>query len=137
MTSESNGQESIGPQPESPGTSVVIVATRLQLQNWLKLPRFFRINYAVTRQLKSDPGLLSYRLKSDFLHLRFSTLSVWQGDPAIDEFVWSGNHQGAIAAFEEIADRGRSVFVRWQAADAQDVSWEEARRRLSAVRSSG
>ena len=35
--------------------SATVVATRLQLKNWLKLWRFFRVNGRVQRQLKADP----------------------------------------------------------------------------------
>ncbi|MCY4393065.1 MAG: DUF3291 domain-containing protein [Chloroflexi bacterium] len=107
------------------------MATRLQLRSWLKLPRFFRVNNAVVRQLKADPNLISYALKADFLRLRFSTLSVWADDAAIRPFVESGQHRTALAVFDEIAVRDRSAFVRWRTDQPEDVSWEEARRRLA------
>ena len=116
--------------------SATVVATRLQLKNWLKLWRFFRVNSRVQRQLKADPGLISYSLKADFLRLRFSTLSVWADDPTIDAFVRTGHHRHAIAVFDDIAVRDQSVFVRWQTSAPQDVTWEEAALRLVAVRPS-
>ncbi len=116
--------------------SATVVATRLQLKNWLKLWRFFRVNSRVQRQLKADPGLISYSLKADFLRLRFSTLSVWADDPTIDAFVRTGRHRHAIAMFDDIAVRDQSVFVRWQTPAPQDVTWEEAALRLVAVRPS-
>ena len=127
----SNGEPVVG---ESTAT---VVATRLQLRGWRKLPRFFRVNNAVVRQLKADPNLISYALKADFLRLRFSTLSVWADDAAIRPFVESGQHRTALAVFDEIADRDRSAFVRWRTDQPDDVTWEEARRRLVAVRPSG
>ena len=117
-------------------SSATVVATRLQLKNWLKLWRFFTVNRAVERQLKADPGLISYSLKADFLRLRFSTLSIWADDPTIDAFVRSGHHRHAIAMFDDIAVREQSVFVRWQTSAPQDVRWEEAAQRLTAVRPS-
>ena len=116
--------------------SATVVATRLQLRNWLKLWRFFRVNGRVQRQLKADPGLIRYSLKADFLRLRFSTLSVWADDPTIDAFVRTGRHRHAIAVFDDIAVRDQSVFVRWQTPAPQDVTWEEAALRLVAVRPS-
>ncbi len=118
-------------------SAATVVATRLQLRSWLKLPRFFRVNNAVVRQLKADPNLISYALKADFLRLRFSTLSVWADDAAIRPFVESGQHRTALAVFDEIAVRDRSAFVRWRTDHPEDVSWEEARRRLAAVRPFG
>ncbi len=114
--------------------SATVVATRLQLKNWLKLWRFFRVNGRVQRQLKADPGLFSYSLKADFLRLRFCTLSVSADDPTIDAFVRTGHHRHAIAVFDDIAVRERSVFVRWQTPAPQDVTWAEAAQRLAAVR---
>ena len=119
-----------GPKPPTGESSATIVATRLQLRGWRKLPRFFRVNSAVVRQLKADPALIRYALKADFLRLRFSTLSVWADDGAIRPFVESGDHQTALAVFDEIAIRDRSAFVRWQTDHPEDVTWEEARRRL-------
>ena len=127
------------PAAERSGTqeaSATVVATRLQLKNWLKLWRFFRVNGRVQRQLKADPGLISYSLKADFLRLRFSTLSVWADDPTIDAFVRTGRHRHAMAVFDDIAIRGQSVFTRWQTPAPQDVTWEEAAQRLAAVRPS-
>lgn len=126
------------PEPdESASTShtenlATVVATRLQLRSWRNLRRFFQVNRAVERQLKADPGLVSYRLKANFIRLQFSTMSTWTGDEPIDGFVWTGNHLGAVNAFDEIAVRERSAFVRWQAANPEDVTWHECRERLAA-----
>ena len=117
-------------------SSATVVATRLQLKNWLKLWRFFRVNRTVERQLKADPGLISYSLKADVLRLRFSTLSIWADDPTIDAFGRTGHHRHAIAVFDDIAVRDQSVFVRWQTPAPEDVSWAEAAQRLTAVRPS-
>ena len=116
--------------------SAMVVATRLQLKSWLKLWRFFRVNGRVQRQLKADPGLISYSLKADFLRLRFSTLSVWADDPTIDAFLRTGHHRHAMAVFDDIAVRDQSVFTRWQTPAPHDVTWEEAAQRLAAVRPS-
>ena len=116
--------------------SAMVVATRLQLKNWLKLWRFFRVNGKVQRQLKADPGLISDSLKADFLRLRFSTLSVWADDPTINAFLRTGHHRHAMGVFDDIAVRDQSVFTRWQTPAPQDVTWEEAAQRLAAVRPS-
>ncbi|MCY3923516.1 MAG: hypothetical protein OXG27_14150 [Chloroflexi bacterium] len=108
-----------------------MVATRLQLRSWRNLRRFFQANRAVERQLKADPGLVSYRLRADFLRLQFSTMSIWSGDAAIDGFVWTGNHPEAVNVFDEIAVRERSAFVRWQTPNPEDVTWSECRERLA------
>lgn len=109
------------------------MATRLKLRGWRHLRQFFRVNRAVERQLKANPGLISYRLRADFLRLQFSTMSIWSGDDAIDGFVWTGNHLEAITVFVDIAIREQSAFVRWQTANPEAVTWKECRERLAAL----
>lgn len=117
--------------PQEIQGQVTVVATRLQLRNWRQLRRFFRTNGQVVRQLKSTPGLLRYRLRADFLRLRFSTISVWADDESIDAFVRTGSHRDAMAVFDSIAVRERSAFTRWQAEASEEITWEEAASRLA------
>ena len=91
------------------------------------------MNGAIERQLKDTSGLISYRLHADFLRLRFSTLSVWEDDRAVDAFVKSGSHREAMAQFDELAVRDESSFVRWNTADPQGITWDEGSRRLAGV----
>lgn len=127
-----DSREGASAQQERREAGSTVVATRLQLRGWRKLRRFFQVNRAVERQLRVDPGLVSYRLRADFIRLQFSTMSIWTGDEPIDGFVWTGNHLGAVNAFDEIAVRERSAFVRWQTTNPQDVTWHECRERLAA-----
>jgi len=124
--------EGASAQQERREAGATVVATRLQLIGWRKLRRFFQVNRAVERQLRADPGLVSYRLRADFIRLQFSTMSIWTGDEPIDEFVWTGNHLGAVNAFDEIAVRERSAFVRWHTPNPEEVTWSECRERLAA-----
>lgn len=119
-------------QQERREAGATVVATRLQLRGWRKLHRFFQVNRAVEQQLRADPGLVGYRLRADFIRLQFSTMSIWTGDEPIDGFVWTGNHLGAVNAFDEIAVRERSAFVRWRTPNPEDVTWHECRERLAA-----
>lgn len=140
MVSECGPHQRSMPEVEDPGPSekdqslneqpVTVVATRLKLRNWRQLRRFFRVNGEIKRQLKRTPGLIGYWLAVDFLRLRFSTLSVWEDDRAVDAFVTTGAHQEAIAVFDEIAVRDQSGFVRWVTADPRQPTWEEAAVRL-------
>lgn len=124
---EDTSREPIG------ASTVTVVATRLQLRSWRNLLQFFRINSAVERQLKADPDLILYRLRADFLRLQFSTMSFWTGEDAIDGFVRTGEHLEALRAFDIIAVRERSAFVRWETAGPDAVTWKECRRRLAAL----
>lgn len=110
---------------------VTVVATSLKLRNVWQLRRFFRLNGGVTRQLDGGPtGLIGYWLKADFLRLRFSTLSVWESDAAVDDFVASDAHRAAMAGFDEISVRERSTFTRWYTNQHEETTWEAAFERL-------
>lgn len=115
---------------EEAGPQLAVVATRLKLRNWLQLRRFFKVNGEVERQLRAAPSLVSYRLKADFLRLRFSTLSVWETNEAIGVFVRCGRQNEAIAIFDEIAVREASGFVRRKTSTPDGVTWEKARQKL-------
>lgn len=134
MASAATGDESV--HKSEPEASATVVATRLKLRGWRHLRQFFRVNRAVERQLKADPGLISYRLRADFIRLHFSTMSIWSGDEAIDSFVPSGNHGHALAVFDDIAIRDQSAFVRWQTSNPEQVTWTECRERLASFRQS-
>ena len=79
------------------GKPMTVVGTSLKLRGWRQLRRFFKLNGAIKRQLNVSSGLVQYRLKADFLRLRFSTLSVWINGQAVDDFTNTGAHREAIA----------------------------------------
>ena len=116
---------------DSDGQQVVVVATRLQLRGWRQIRRFFQLNGAIKRQLKGTPGSINYWLRADFLRLRFYTISVWEDDRSIDEFVRAGDHRAAMAGFDEVAVRGQSDFTRWKTAAPVKADWRDAATRLS------
>ena len=108
-----------------------VVATSLKLASLWKLPRFLRFTNRIGGQLRTTPGMVSHRLKADFLRLRFSTISIWDSDASIDEFVKQGAHQVAMQAVADVANPEASKFVRWKTADREEVTWSEAFRRLA------
>ncbi len=110
---------------------VTVVATRLQLRGWRQIRRFFQLNGAIKRQLKVTPGVINYWLRADFLRLRFYTISVWEDDRSIDEFVLIGDHRAAMVGFDEVAVRGESDFTRWRTAEMSKADWRDAAKRLS------
>ena len=112
------------------GKPMTVVATSLKLRGWRQLRRFFKLNGSIKRQLNASCGLVQYRLKADFLRLRFSTLSVWVDGQAVDDFTNTGAHREAIASFDSISDRKVSGFLRWEVEELQEATWQEAAERL-------
>ena len=128
---EPRGDASAVREPATQEQQVTVVATSLKLRNWRQLPRFLRVNGQVARQLKAAPGNIKFSLDADFIRLRFSTLSVWKNDQTMEAFVRSGSHREAMAAFDTIAVRSESGFLRWKALDLEGATWAEAGRRLA------
>ena len=113
-------------EPTVEEQQVTVVATHLKLRSYLQLGRFFKVKRKVERQLQATPGLIGHWLDADYLRLRFSTLSVWKDDCAVDSFA-------RTAVFDEITTGDDSGFVRWKTADPQETTWEEADTRLVGI----
>jgi hypothetical protein len=82
----------------------------------------------VEKQLRSTKSVVRYGLKTDFVHKRFWTFSVWNNREAIRVFVSAEPHATAVRKFGEWSGEGAS-FVQWNSTDGK-VDWEEADRRL-------
>jgi hypothetical protein len=77
--------------------------------------------------------LEDYWVSADFLRLRFYTLSVWESEQAVSDFVKSSAHREAMAAFDEISVRQESGFIRWKTSNPALTTWKEATERLLAL----
>jgi hypothetical protein len=104
------------------------VATYLPVRKWRYVIPFFRMSGRVEKQLRGTEGVVRYGLKTDFLHKRFWTYSVWSSRKAIGPFVATEPHSTAVKKFAEWVGEG-AAFVDWNDADGR-VDWEEAARRL-------
>ena len=104
---------------------MIVVATRLQLRGWRNLRRFFRLNGDIKAQLREAPGVVRYRRRANFGRLQFCTQSIWRDAAALEGFVRSGAHLHSMAAFDEIADRDASAFLRWEAPEPKFPTWRE------------
>jgi hypothetical protein len=68
----------------------------LPLKSLWKLPKFLLFTRANQTQLKESKGLIGYSFLAHFLQGRFWTLSVWEDENALMEFVRSGVHKKTI-----------------------------------------
>jgi hypothetical protein len=104
------------------------IATYLPVGRWRHVIAFLRLTGRVERQLRGNDGVVRYGLKTDLLHKRFWTYSVWKNHKAVVQFVDAEPHATAVKKFAEWAGEGAS-FVEWSNADGK-VDWEEADKRL-------
>jgi len=107
--------------------SYICVATRLRLASPRHLPAFLRASLATARVARSTPGVVRTRLLGLPPLLVFHTLSVWESEAAMTEFVRSPEHRAAMAGFETWAEMGR--FVRFSS-ETRRVGWRRAMRAL-------
>lgn len=98
-----------------------ISITGLRLKRPWHMIRFFRLAGPAFRQAKAAKGNISAETKTiDGVH---HTLSVWENEDAMREFIYSGVHMKAIKSFSDIAT-GKTFG--YESADIPD--WQEVRR---------
>ncbi len=110
------------------GREFISIATYLPVKKWRHIIPFFRMSGRVEQQLRRTDGVVRYGLKTDLLHKRFWTYSVWKNRQAVGQFVTGEPHATAVKKFAEWAGEG-AAFVRWENTDGK-VDWEDASRRL-------
>jgi hypothetical protein len=95
----------------------------LPLSRYSKIPLFFR-------QLRRTPGAVGYSLRAKPLSRKFWTLSVWEDDRALMDFVAKVPHGEVMKTLAPYM--GATKFTRWKIlGSAIPPNWDEATRRLS------
>lgn len=109
------------------GSDFVSVATFLPVQRWADVIPFLRMSSRVSQQLmRSD--VIRFGLKTDILHKRFWTLSVWPDRESMRRFVAAEPHATAERKFGKWAGQG-AAFVEWKNNDGA-IDWAVARESL-------
>jgi hypothetical protein len=108
-----------------------VLLSYLPLRRFRDFPAFVRHDLGITRQLRGARGLLGYSKLGRPWAKRFWTLSAWEDDGALTEFVRSGRH---AATMIDLAPRiGATRFVRWTLpGTALPPTWDDALRRWAA-----
>lgn len=104
----------------------VAMLTCLPLAGYLQVPRFFSFAFRIRAQLARTHGVIGYALRAKPLSKGFWTLSVWESEDALMEFIRNDPHGEAMVTFE----MGPTKAIRWKLTGA-DVppSWSDALRR--------
>jgi hypothetical protein len=100
--------------------------TFLPLERYVQIPRFLSFTFRIQSQLARTPGVIGYALRAKPWVKNFWTLSVWESDQALMDFVRNDPHALAMASIV----MGPTSFTRWKIAGA-DVppGWDDAMRR--------
>ena len=117
-------------QPQSDRDYLALLSYLL-LRSYRKIPSFFRYTFKIERQLRASAGLIGYALQADLLSREFSTLSVWDGDAALTDFVQHAPHSTVMEKLRP--HMGPTKFTYWQINGAAiPPTWQEARGRMHA-----
>ena len=102
----------------------------LPLKKYRMIPRFIKYTSQIERQLQHSPGLIGYAMQAEILSRRFWTLSVWEDEKALMEFVARFPHGEVM---ESLAPHmGQTKFTQWKIMGAViPPSWSEAKRLMS------
>lgn len=101
----------------------------LPLKHYRTIPKFFWLTFETQRQLHKSKGLIGYSLEAQPLHRRFWTLSVWEDQQALMEFVRQQPHGRIMQALAPYMEK--TQFVQWKVkASEVPVRWNEAKARM-------
>ena len=123
--------------PASPWISVnpvdrqreyLALLTSLPLRRYRSIPRFMLYSFRVMRQLKRTPGLLGYSLLAELSRKQFWTLSVWEDDHALSEFVPRMPHGEVMLKLD--GKMGHTGFWRWKVKGSElPLDWQKSLQR--------
>jgi|SRR5580704_5527677 hypothetical protein len=116
--------------PVEPGREYVVLLSYLPLTRYSKMPLFFRWSMQINAQLRETPGAIGYSMRAKILARRFWTLSVWDNDKALMEFVRKVPHGEAMSKIAPYMDK--TNFWRWKLPSGEiPPRWDAAMRRAT------
>ncbi len=102
----------------------------LPLKKYQMIPRFLQFSFQIQRQLNNSPGAVGYSLRAKPLSRNFWTLSAWENERALQDFVRKVPHLDAMRSL--IPHMGPTKFTQWKVpGSALPLSWDDAMRRSS------
>jgi hypothetical protein len=116
----------------APEREYLVLLTALPLKRFRDLGAFLLYTWRIQGQLRWTPGLLGYSLLAHILQRQFWTLSVWEGETALQQFVGTHPHGYVMQALRE--KMGQTRFVRWRIRDSEfPPRWQDALARHEAA----
>jgi hypothetical protein len=111
--------------PVDAGREYIALLSYLPLRSYLKVPLFFRFSYDIYRQLVANSGAVGFSLRAKVLSRRFWTLSVWESDRALMDFVAKVPHGKIMKALAPHI--GATAFTRWKILGSSiPLRWDDA-----------
>ena len=105
------------------------IATFLPLRRISKIFKFIKYSREIQTQLSESKGLIGYGFNHKFLKKHFWTLSVWESEDALKEFVRKIPHSQTMKDLKPYMDEPK--VVSWKITGSTELpTWEEAFKRL-------
>jgi hypothetical protein len=115
----------------SPEREYLALTSHLRLKRYRTIPRFLGFSREIETQLRESKGLVGYSLRAHLFSRRFLTLSLWEGEQALGEFVRKIPHGRVMTALLPHMDEPK--FVRWKfSGSGIPPSWDEGLKQLEA-----
>lgn len=100
----------------------------LPIKTYRALPSCFRFALQITKQMRATPGAMGFSLRGKWFARNFWTLSAWNDEQALQDFVMKLPHVDAMKALSPYM--GATNFIRWKVTGAVlPLRWEDAMRR--------
>ena len=112
------------------GREYLALISYLPLRRYRALPSFFRFTFQAQRQLKSATGLIGYAMSVNPWSLQAWTISVWEDQQSLDNFVNRLPHSRIMQALAP--HMGKTKFAQWPVSAAEiPLDWRGAKVRLN------
>nr|CAP47601.1 putative integron gene cassette protein [uncultured bacterium] len=115
-----------------PNREYLVLLGELQLKRWRDLGALLFYTWRIQGQLRGASGLLGYSMLARLLQKQFWTLSVWEGEGTLHQFVVENPHGEVMKALRAKMDQPR--FVRWNIRGSEiPPGWQVALAKRNAV----
>jgi hypothetical protein len=115
-----------------PDREYVALFSEIPLRSYRAFARFLPLARRIFRQLKVARGLVGYSVNIHYWQKQFCTLSVWESEQALLDFVHEGPHLIAMASFQ--SDLRQTRFIRWNLNGRScPPTWRDAHSRSSTM----
>ena len=116
--------------PVDPSREYLVLLSYLPLRKYSKIPAFLRYTLQIQGQLRRTAGATGYSMRAKVLSRKFWTLSVWESERALMDFVRNVPHGDVMESLA--AHMGATKFTRWKLpGSALPPYWDDAIRRES------
>jgi hypothetical protein len=112
-----------------PGTTYLVMASRLPLERRRSVPGFLRDTLAIRSQLARSTGLVGYGLDAQVLKGVFWTYSVWRSREHLEMFARTDPHRSIVERLRPSLGHARFEFASL-AGDELPATWEERKAPL-------